>query len=317
MRDEPPIKANRYKKHVSVVAPAHHPEHPLNDRLTWKLQDLRRRSDRAAASFDSADFVHAVTRDGLFERLLPLVVDARRILDLGSATGSAGPQLRKRYSGAHVLSLDISHAMLVRARRKRSRFSFARTSFIQADASQLPLADQSIDLVFCNLLLPFIDDPERVFGEVSRVLRKGGVFAFAALGPDSLLELRRAWSQVDQHAHVNRFPDMHDIGDALVRSGLRDPVLDVDRLSIQYDSPKKLFADLTDVGARNALTQRDRSLTGRQHFNRMLGALTAASDKQSIKLELELVYGHCWGAGPRIAAGGVTIDASSIPHRRR
>lgn len=288
----------------------------MRDRTTLNLRDIRRRFEKAAASFDSADFVHAVTREGLFARLSPLVIDATRVLDLGSATGSAGAQLRKRFGGAHIVSLDISHNMLSNSRRKRSRFSFSRTSFVQANASDLPFGDHGIDVVFSNLLLPFIDKPELVFAEVARVLRKGGLFAFATLGPDSLLEISRAWSHVDDHAHVNRFLDMHDVGDALLRSGLRDPVLDVDRLSVQYSDATRLFADLTRVGARNVLQQRNRSLVGKRRFNKMLDALAAAPGDGTIKLDLELVYGHCWGGGARMDPANYAVDASRIPRRR-
>ncbi len=246
-----------------------------------------------------------------------MIVDARRILDLGAATGSAGPELRKRYAGAQIVSLDISRAMLIAARRKRSRFSLARPAFVQGNASDLPFRDDCMDLVFCNLMLPFADRPEPVFAEVARVLREGGVFAFATLGPDSLTEISRAWRDVDDHVHVSRFLDMHDIGDALIRSGLRDPVLDVDRLYVQYESPRKLFADLTSVGARNALVQRNRSLTGKGRFERMLSTLAERSGDRKIRLELELVYGHCWGAGVRNEPVNITFDVSSIPRRRR
>ncbi len=182
---------------------------------------------------------------------------------------------------------------------------------------RLPFKDESIDFVFSNLMLPCTDSPELVFEEVARVLRKGGAFAFATLGPDSLLEISRAWAGLDEHAHVNRFLDMHDIGDALVRSGLRDPVLDVDRLVVSYDTPEKMFADLTAVGARNTLQQRDRSLGGKHRFATMLSALRDSGDGNEIRLELELVYGHCWGGGARIEPSNYRIDASRIPRRRR
>lgn len=311
-------KSRRYvtKSMLRLLTSIHQPEQNVNDRPTLNLRDVRRRFDKAAASFDSADFVHAVTREGLFARLSPFVIDAKRILDLGSATGSAGAQLRKRFAGAHIISLDISHTMLGKSRRKRSRFSFSRSSLVQANASGLPFKDQSIDFIFSNLLLPFVDKPELVFEEVARVLRKGGVFAFATLGPDSLLEIRRAWSHVDDHVHVNRFLDMHDVGDALVRSGLRDPVLDVDRLSVQYGNATRLFDDLTSVGARNTFQQRDRSLLGKRRFSKMLGALAGGAADGTIKLDLELVYGHCWGGGARMDPASYAIDASHIPRRR-
>ncbi len=272
---------------------------------------IRRRFERAATDFDSADFVHATTREGLLWRLLPLLVDARTVVDLGSATGAANRNLEKRFKGAHVISIDIAHAMLERARSKKSWLS--KNAFIQADASLLPLPNESVDVIFSNLLLPWFDDPGPVFTEVARVLRKGGVFAFATLGPDSLQEINRAWRQVDDCVHVNRFADMHDLGDGLVNAGLRDPVLDVDRLSVSYRSHKQLFADLTAVGARNSLEQRAKGLTGRERFAGMTQVLNEAG---RIDLELELVYGHCWGSGPRNDPGNFRIDADQIPIRR-
>lgn len=275
---------------------------------------VRRRFERAAASFDDADFVHTVTREGLLARLQPLVVEAGTVLDLGSATCSTSQALSKRFGRAHVISVDLAHNMLQRGRKKRAWFS--RSSFVQATAAALPFSAQSIDVVFANLLLPWVDDPNQVFSEIARVLRKGGVFAFATLGPDSLLEIRRAWAQVDDHAHVNHFLDMHDLGDGLVNAGLADPVLDVDRLSVSYDSTQKLFADLTAMGGRNALRQRNHALVGKQHFRRMTEELQRSGADGKITLDLELVFGHCWGAGPGMDATNYRIDANTIPRRK-
>lgn len=275
---------------------------------------VRRRFERAAASFDDADFVHTITREGLLARLQPLVVEAGTVLDLGSATCSTSQALSKRFGRAHVISVDLAHNMLQRGRKKRAWFS--RSSFVQATAAALPFSAQSIDVVFANLLLPWVDDPNQVFSEIARVLRKGGVFAFATLGPDSLLEIRRAWAQVDDHAHVNHFLDMHDLGDGLVNAGLADPVLDVDRLSVSYDSTQKLFADLTAMGGRNALRQRNHALVGKQHFRRMTEELQRSGADGKITLDLELVFGHCWGAGPGMDATNYRIDANTIPRRK-
>ena len=276
-------------------------------------QHVRRRFERAAATFDESDFVHTVTRDGLLARLEPLLVDARIVVDLGAATGAANRALEKRFKGARVVSIDIAHNMLKKAREKRSWFS--KTTFARASADALPFPNESIDVIFSNLLLPWAHDPSLIFSEVARVLRKGGVFAFATLGPDSLQEIGRAWGSIDDNAHVNRFPDMHDLGDGLVNAGLRDPVLDVDRLSVSYENSARLFADLTAVGARNALIQRAKSLTGKQRYGAMVDALEATAVDGQITLDLELVFGHCWGAGPKMDPGNYRIDAAQIPVR--
>lgn len=275
---------------------------------------IRRRFEHAANTFDSADFVHAATRDGLFQRLQPLLVDAHLVVDLGSATGAANKPLNKRFPKAQVISVDVAHNMLQKARNRKSWL--AKTSFAQANAAALPFANESVDVVFSNQLLPWIAETGTVFTEVARVLRKGGMFAFATLGPDSLREISRAWSQVDDNAHVSQFPDMHNLGDALVNAGLRDPVLDVDRLGINYKDSHALFADLTAVGARNALFRRVQSLTGKQRFANMVRALEDTAVGGEITLELELVFGHCWGAGPKMDRANYRIDATQIPVRR-
>lgn len=243
-------------------------------------RDLQRRFDRAAETFDSADFVHAATRDGLLARLEPMTVSAGTILDLGSATGASARALRRRFRRAAVIAVDISLPMLERSARRSGWFS--KRPAVQADAAQLPLADQSVDLVFSNLLLPWLEQRDRVFAEVARVLRKEGLFMFSTLGPDSLAGLRHA-----------PFADMHDVGDELVRSGLRDPVLDVDRLTVNYADQQSLARDLDAIGASSCMPSR----------------------VDSLDVELELVYGHCWGAGPLPARNEFRIAAGQIERR--
>ena len=74
--------------------------------------DVRRRFDQAAAAFDDYDFVHTVTRDGLLARLEPMIIDARTVVDLGCATGSACKPLAKRFRRARIIALDLSAGML-------------------------------------------------------------------------------------------------------------------------------------------------------------------------------------------------------------
>ena len=275
--------------------------------------DVRRRFDRAAERFDAADFVHRVTRDGLLQRMRPMTAAAANVIDLGSATGAAIPLLQRRFRHARIIAVDFSAGMLRGVRSKRTLLS--KRHAVQADARMLPFADASIDVVFSNLMLPWIDNPGEVFAEVARVLQKEGLFVFSTLGPDSLAEIRDAWRAVDDGSHVNRFPDMHDVGDALVRAGLRDPVLDVDHLAVSYRSPAALLRDLTAAGARNSLRDRQRGLTGRERFRRFTDAVFAGGGECA--LTLELVYGHCWGGGAGARGGDFTIDAGKIPLRRQ
>lgn len=246
----------------------------------------------------------------MLERMLPMTVEVRRILDVGAATGKSSRQLARRFRRSRVVSLDASMNMLRRARRGRSRF--ARVTELQADALALPLPSGSMDLVFANLLLPWIDDLPAFFSGVARVLRKDGLFVFSTLGPDSFAELREAWRTVDEGEHVSRFPDMHDVGDAAVRAGLRDPVLDVDWLTLEYGSTDTLLRDLTAAGARNSLHGRGSGLSGRGRLQALRRALP-----EPFSLRLELVFGHAFGGAPRGPAGEYRLDVSDIGRRRR
>jgi malonyl-CoA O-methyltransferase len=165
---------------------------------------------------NDADFVDAITREGIVSRLEPLIVDASTILDLGSASGATGRLVRKRFRRAHVVALDLSLTRLLQARKRKAWF--ARSSFVQADAGRLPFARASFDVVVANQLLPCIPEPQTLLTGVARILRKGGLFIFATLGPG-----------------------VQNLGDGLIRAGLRDPVLDVDRLVIPDSSDELEF----------------------------------------------------------------------------
>lgn len=285
-----------------------------NQRGELKVADVQRRFDRAASQFDAADFVQRASFAGLIERLAPVKINPLRILDAGAATGRGSRQLAKMYRGSRVISLDTSARMLQLARKKKPFLS--KQTELQGDVMRLPLQTGSVDLVFANQLLPWVSDLPACLIEIARVLKPGGVFAFAALGPDTLQELRGAWMADEDYSHVNLFPDMHDIGDAMVRAGLADPVLDVDPLFVTYRDLATLYRDLTSNGARNSLSNRRKTLTGKSRFRAMEKALGAGFRDGQLSLKLEVVYGHAWGTGPRAGTGEFRVDPASITRRR-
>lgn len=284
----------------------------------FRLPELRRRFDRAAPGFDDADFLHRRAFEGLIDRLAPMQLEPATILDLGAATGTGSRALAKTWRRARVISLDISRGMLAAGRRGRSWFSRIRD--VQADAGSLPFNDGSLDMVFANLSLPWLAHPEQAFADIARVLKKEGLFVFATLGPDTLVEVREAWRSAEGGAaapHVHPFADMHDIGDALVRAGLRDPVLDVERITVTYSDPRSLYRDLHRSGARNALAGRRAGLTGRGRFRHFEDRLCATANGGDIGITVELVFGHAWGSGRRQSAQEFHVDPGTIGRMRR
>jgi malonyl-CoA O-methyltransferase len=262
---------------------------------------VRRAFDRAAATFDAAAVLHAEVRKNLLQRLELMALAPRVVLDAGTGTGHAARALKVRYRRALVIALDSSPRMLQTAARQQPWLRrFAR---VCADAERLPLADGSVDLILSNLMLQWCD-LDLVFAECRRVLAPHGLLCFSTLGPDTLRELRSAWGEVDSHTHVNRFIDMHDIGDALVRSGFAAPVLDVERYTLNYLDVRRVAADLKATGARNATFGRARGLTGRRRFAALQSAYEAFRQDGRLPATYEVVFGHAWtpGTAPRRVA---------------
>jgi malonyl-CoA O-methyltransferase len=182
----------------------------------------------------------------------------------------------------------------------------AAPSLVCADAERLPFAAGSVDLVFSNLALQWCD-PARAFGEAARVLRVGGLLIFSTLGPDTLKEMRAAFAAADPEPHVNTFVDMHDLGDALVHAGFADPVMEMEILTLEYDSLDRLVADVRGIGASNALPGRSRGLGGRGRWKRAEAAYERFRRDGILPATYEVVYGHAWKAQPRTAPDGRSI----------
>ncbi len=250
--------------------------------------------DRASNSFDDADFVHAESRKRLFQRLELVNLEPSVVLDLGAGTGKGTVELASAYPGARIVAVDRSVAML---RRARARCGDS-VALLAGDAERLAVTDRSVDLVFANLLLPWCA-PDLVFAEVARVLREDGVFSFATLGPDTLAEVRQAWSGVDDKIHVHGFVDMHDLGDLVQRAGLTDPVMDVDKMQVTYRNLPSLLADLRSCGATNVAGGRRTTLTGRRRWQGFSNALEATRDGERFPITVELIFGQAFGGGPR------------------
>jgi len=285
----------------------------------FRLEARRVRAsfERASASYESAAALQARVAAELLERLAPFGLEPGVVLDLGAGTGRVTRELKRRYRRALVIALDLAPGMLREARRhQRPWRRFAR---LCGDAQRLPLADASVDVVFSNLMLQWCQPLDAALLEARRVLRPEGFFAFSTFGTQTLHELRSAWAQADHYNHINLFPDVQEVGDALLRAGLTEPVLDVDRIEVGYADALALMRDLKAIGSHNVTAGRPRTLAGRARLQHMQQAYESFRRDGQLPATYEIVYGACWGAvGRRSAAasaGVVHIAPGAIGRR--
>lgn len=251
-----------------------------------------RRLRLAAPAFAQEAFLHARAREELLRRLEPVRLTPSRILDLGGGVGVGARALADLYRKAAVTTVDTSADMREQAARLRGWWR--RFDCLAADATALPLPDASIDLVFANLLLPYLSDPEALFREVRRVLRPRGYFVFSTLGAGTFETLQTAFARVDNVPHLVDFMDFHDVGDGLSRAGFVAPVLDADRLTVTYATLRDACRDLRAAGASLPVDNR-KTLTGAKRWAAAAEAFAAQRDPDGrIPVACELVYGQAW-----------------------
>jgi malonyl-CoA O-methyltransferase len=273
--------------------------------------------ERAAHTYDQHAVLQREIANRMLERLELIKCEPRQIVDVGCGTGYCTRALQRRYKRARILGVDIAQQMVSVARAKTRWFN--RQRFVCADAEHLPLVDNVADMIVSNLMLQWCD-PDAVLAEFARVLRPGGVLMFTSFGPDTLRELRAAWQAVDQYPHVHTFVDLHDLGDALVRAGFAEPVMDAEFFRLTYPDVVAVLRELKALGEHNVNRQRHRGLTGKALFGRFKLAYERVAGGNLIPASYEAIYGHAWASSPRArdrGDGAVIVPLTRIQRSRR
>ncbi|GAA3913361.1 malonyl-ACP O-methyltransferase BioC [Luteimonas lutimaris] len=296
----------------------------------FDARQVRRAFSRASDSYDAAAALQHEVEGRLLESLDYLEDrEPGTVLDLGCGPGHAAAAMRRRWPRARVLAMDLALPMLRHARPRSGWGALSWSGLhkpierINADARALPLADDSVDVLFCNLCLQWVEDLPAVFAGFRRVLRPDGLLLVSTFGPDTLQELRDAFAVADDRVpHVSPFASIAQFGDALMHAGFRDPVLDRDAFVHGHDDLPALMRELRAIGATNALTGRRHTLTGKARFARAADAYERERRDGRLPVTWEVIYAHAWAPQPGapIREGGFDVTAipvSKIPIRKR
>jgi malonyl-CoA O-methyltransferase len=187
---------------------------------------------KAAHTYDQAAIIEQEIGSRLLDRIEFLQLKPQYVLDLGSGTGSFTQKVQSLYPNAHVIGLDIAFAMTNFARQNNDGI------YCCADAEQLPFANAKFDLIVSNCCFPSIIDLPNLFTELNNILTISGALMFTTFGPDTLQEFSMQGS----------WPDMHIIGDQLLKQNYKDPVVDSEHLTFCYNQQRTLFNDLIESG---------------------------------------------------------------------
>jgi len=275
---------------------------------------MRRSFSRAAAAYDATAVLQREVCTRMLERLDYIKLQPAQLLDAGSGTGWGGRKLAEKYPAAMVISLDIAIGMLQNAQSHSSWWQklFGGVRQLCADVEALPLASGSVDMVWSNLAVQWCNDLPATFVELQRVLKTEGLLMFSTFGPDTLKELRQAFNGVDERSHLNRFADMHDIGDMLMQAGFAEPVMDMEYMTLTYDDVRGVLQDLKTIGAHNTTAGRGQGLMGKNAWARLLENYEKLRRDGKLPATYEVIYGHAWKPQARLSSDGSAIIKTSF-----
>jgi malonyl-CoA O-methyltransferase len=281
----------------------------MPDSSSTEKRQMRRAFERAAGTYEEAAVLQREICDRMLARLDYIRHRPNTILDAGAGTGYGARRLSERYPGAAVAALDIAHGMLARSRALvpwwRRLLPLARPILhVCGDVESLPLRRDWASMVWSNATLQWCNDLKRAFEEVHRAMAPGGLFMFSTFGPDTLKELRQAFGAADGYTHVNRFADMHDIGDLLVQCGFATPVMDMELITMTYTEPMAVMRELKAIGAHNVTAGRRRGLMGKGAWSKFLASIENIRRDGTLPITFEVVYGHAWKPEPRLGPSG-------------
>jgi malonyl-CoA O-methyltransferase len=259
---------------------------------------------------------HAALEQEVCRRLLErcdfLRLPPKRILDLGCGPGQGSEALKRRFRKAQVIGLDFAPTMLLQLRR-RSRLLKPLLA-VCGDIARLPFARASMDMLFSNLANQWSADLSALFDEYRYVLHPDGMLLFATLGPGSLADFTETWAALDASVSVAPLPDLLEVGNALMAAGFREPVMDMERITVDYPDLHALARELEFTGT-SMLVQ---GWGGWKAVEPALErALSARRSDGRLSVTYEIVYGTAFGppeGQPRRTTAGevATISVDSL-----
>ena len=251
---------------------------------------IQRAVAASAATYSQAAVVQQAIADALLQRLEVLSEPPQRILELGAAYGYLSKQLANLFPQAEIVAVERDQQLQAQG---NSWFASNQIQRVHADAISLPSEIGEFDLIISNLLLHWMPQQDMVLAYWRQFLRPGGSIWFTTLGPDSLCELKQAFSGLDNYSHVHDFIDMHHYGDWLLAAGYSDPVMDRNYMRVEYSSLHRLCMDLKQTGAQCAMYNRSHALYPKGYWQQMHNNyLAMCQDKEELPVTLEVIFGH-------------------------
>ena len=219
---------------------------------------------------------------------------------------------------AHVVEPSASHRLAAQHALNKPWWKPGRWGEAAVVFDTPPAA--SMQMLWSNMSLHMQKDPQALIRQWHQALAQDGFLMFSCLGPDTLRELRTLYAAMGWPTPAHELTDMHDLGDMLVEAGFAEPVMDVERITLSYEVPGRLIAELRELG-RNLHVDRFQGLRTPRWRARLAEVLPQLGAGTGMSLSFEVIYGHAMRPATRIAVekeSSVSLEAmrSMLRHGR-
>lgn len=268
---------------ISVVSPP-----PID------IRQVRRNFSCHAEEYDRYARVQKRVAARLLDLVLPQIQPGTLALEVGTGTGELARRLLRLTSDVSLVVSDLAHGMT-----RHAAASLGALPAVDADAQALPFRGGRFGLVLSASVFQWLNDLPAALSEGARVLRPGGLLAFAMYGERTLWELREAHRLAVQEAggehgsHAHTFPGEAEVGRTLATVGLQPLQLFTEDEVERHPDVAALLRSLKKIGAQNASTERPAGLASRRVMHR-LAALYAerfGHETQGLPATYHVIYG--------------------------
>lgn len=249
-----------------------------------KKQRIQICFNKAAKTYDQAANLQREAADDLF-KLLPQE-NFNQVLDLGTGTGYCARILAKKLPQAEILGIDIAPEMIQVAKQKQHH----QEQYLIADFDNLPIQSESCDLIFSNLALQWSLNLDNTLAKLKHALAKKGHLVFSTLLNGTLLELKKAFHQIDKSRHANDFLDLKQVEKILLKNNFEIIKTKTATKKYHYRNVFEIIRNLKDVGANCVIEHSTKQLTHKQHFIKLNQCYPRQHQIDQLPLSYELAY---------------------------
>ena len=244
--------------------------------------------DAKSSSYDEHSFVQKEVSERMIKRLKFLKSKPLNILDIGCGTGYLSNLISQYLPNSNIVCMDFSYEMVSQCKNKNIKLEP-----LVADAEYMPFKTSTFDLVISSFTLHWCQQIDKIFSDIFRILKNDGNFMFTTVGPDTLKELRDAYKLIDNYEHINTFDDMHTYGDILLSSGFHDPVMDIERLIIEYKNFNEVLQSLRKTGASTVIYNESK-FTTKKSLKNLENHYKKSNKNGLFPVTYEMIYGVAW-----------------------